>query len=258
MLTNQPHQTTDPQSFNPVCPECGDTLHPMANFCPRCFVPIFPDPNLSETVREISEPGSADCFILHTNTAVVPIFSQPNIHSRRLFVMTGNDVVLIVGDQDKFYKVATFGGIEGYVPKSLGIKVKVGLGEVDESTAWGFFRVNEYLIGWKGGSRVPYKIQDAPIKLEPFMQAHDLARIKSDVVLPVVGETYGWFEVQLPSSFRGWVPEAYGYRMLRNGSLPEVTKPLTAGEILAGIVGVAAVVTLAGIGAAVSSIASDR
>lgn len=243
--------------INPTCPECGDALHPMSNFCPRCMVPVFPDPNASESVREIQEPQAVDCFILSNNNQFIPILAAPRLDSRRLVIMTGKDVVLIHEEMDYFYRVLSLGGIEGYILKDKGLRVRVGLAEVKDGQPWGYFRVNEFLIGWKF-STLPYKIQDAPIKTEPNFKSPTLARIKSDIVLPVVGETYGWFEVQLPSFFRGWVPEAYGYRMLRSDSLPEVSKPWTAADILAGVVGIAGVVTLVGVGAAISAIADSK
>lgn len=257
MLTNPTTQL--PQIPNSVCPECGDNLHPMSNYCPRCLVPIYPDPNASEVLIEITEPAGVDCFILLNNNLIVPICVNPNINSRRLFVMTGKDVVAIVDESyPGYYKVRTQCGIEGYVPSVYGLKVKVGLAEVKPEQARGYFRVNEFLIGWKGGGAVPYQVKDAPIKVEPNFKAAELARVKSDVVLPVVGETYGWFEVQLPSYFRGWIPEAYGYRMLRSDSLPELTRPLTGAEILGLVVGGVTVLSLVGVGAAISAVASDR
>jgi hypothetical protein len=238
------------------CPECGDQLHPMSNFCPRCFVQVFPDPALSEDFREIEKPAAVDCFIVTGNGPAAPIFAQPDINSRRLFIMTGKDLVRIDREEGFFYAITTQSGIEGYVLRDMGVKVRVGIEEVKPEQAWGYYRVNEYLLGWKNSS-LPYRIKDAPIKLIPNFKAIDLARIKSDVALPIVGETYGWFEVQLPSWFRGWVPEAFGYRMLRSDSLPEVPKPLSAAEVLAGIAGIAGVITLAGVGAAVSALADD-
>jgi hypothetical protein len=246
------------QLQNPICPECGDMLHTMANFCPRCMIPIFHDPNASEELFEISDPDSVDCYILLFNNSVVPICASPDLNSRRLFVMTGKDVVAIVDEsQPLFYRIRTQAGVEGYVPKEYGLKVKVGCAEVKPDQARGYFRVNEYLIGWKGGGAVPYQIKDAPIKTEPLFKAKELARVKSDIVLPVVGEMYGWFEVQLPSYFRGWIPEAYGYRMLRPDSLPELTKPLSGAEIAALIIGGVAAVTVVGVGAAISAAAKD-
>lgn len=245
------------QFSNLVCPECGDNvLHPMANFCPRCFVPIFPDPKASEEIKEITQPGAVDCFILANNSSVVPILSQPDLKSRRLFVMTGNDVVAILKEEQAFYQVTTQGGTDGYVLKEWGIKVKVGLDEVRPNQALGYFRVNEHLLGWKA-PKLSYQITSAPIRLEPYLASRELAQIQSDLVLPVVGETYGWFEIQLPSFFRGWIPEAYGYRMLRHNSLPGLSRPLSTGEIIAGIAGVAAVVTLVGVGGAVAAIGSS-
>ncbi len=111
--TNQPQQQL--QLPNPTCPECGDLLHPMANFCPRCLVPIFPDPDATEEIREIAEPEGAFCFILMNNSVVTPLLARPNPNSRRLFIMTGKDVVLIRGEVGEFYKVRAPGGVEGYV-----------------------------------------------------------------------------------------------------------------------------------------------
>lgn len=238
------------------CPECGDKLHPMSNFCPRCFVPIYHDPELSEDIREIGTPAALECFIVGGGSTVAPIFAQPDINSRRLFIMTDKDLVRIDSESDYFYEIRTGSGIKGFVLKHMGMKVKVSVDEVKADQAWGYYRVNEFLLGWKSSS-LSYHIKDAPIKLAPHFKALDLARIKADVALPIVGETYGWFEVQLPSYFRGWVPEAYGYRMLRSDSLPEVVKPLGAAEILAGIAGVAGVITLAGIGAVISELSKD-
>ena len=238
------------------CPECGDQLHPMSNFCPRCFVPICLDPDQSEDIREISMPGAVECFIVGGNATVAPVFVQPDVKSRRLFIMTGKDLVRIETETDYFYEIGTASGVRGFVLKDMGLKVRVGKAEVEADQAWGYYRVNEYLLGWKSPP-LPYRIKDAPIKTAPSFKAIDLARIKSDVALPIVGETYGWFEVQLPSYFRGWVPEAYGYRMLRSDSLPEVSKPLGAAEILVGIAGIAGVITLAGVGATISALSDD-
>jgi len=220
------------------------------------MVPIFPDPKATEEIREIAVPDSIDCYILTPNTRFSIVLAAPEINSRRLFLMTNKDVVPILDTEGDYYRIRTIGGVEGFVLREHGMKVKVGRDEVKEQYAWGFFRVNEFLIGWKS-SKLPFKLQDAPIKTGPYFRAPELARIKSDIILPVVGETYGWYEVQLPSYFRGWIPEAYGYRMLSSNSLPDVSRPLSAADIIAGIAGVVGVVTLVGVGAAVSAISDD-
>lgn len=235
------------------CPECDDQVHPHLNYCPRCLVALYPDENEIEIIREIDTPPGVDCYIRKAKDgSIIYVYSKPTETSKKLFLMTTNDLLVIKGEEDRFYRVRLPNGDDGYVDKEMGIRVKIGTAEIEPAQAWGYYRVSEHLIGWKT-TKPPFLLPHVCVWTEPHSGASVIAEIKSDIILPIVGETYGWLEVQLPSFFRGWVPEAYGYRMLRSNSLPELTRPLTSSEILGQIVGIAGVVTLLGVGAAVSA-----
>jgi hypothetical protein len=253
MSGNTTSKTTSGKPNYVTCPECGDDFPLRFNFCPRCMVPIHFDPDQSEAIYEIDDPPSVDCYILRPDSPIVYVLAQPDITGRRLFLMSGNDLLRIRDEEGEFFRVYTPEDRYGFVLKSYGLRVKVATADVEEPEALGYFRVNEQLIGWKKPT-LPFQIKNAPIMVEPSFDSEEIAQIKSNVVLPVVGETFGWFMVQLPSFFRGWVPEAYGYRMLRPTSFSAVTEPLSAADVLAGIAGMVGVITLVGIGAALESL----
>lgn len=232
-----------------TCPECGDEIHLRFNSCPRCLIFLRSDPDYSEAVAEIDRPPSVECFAVIPKTALKYVLAEPDPGSRRLFVMSEKDVLPIRNELEDFYEVATPARRDGFVSKRNGFTVRVATRSLEDGEAQGFFRANEHLIGWKK-PHPPFVLrEELPIRAEPNFKSQELGRIKADVVLPVVGETYGWFMVQLPSGIRGWIPEAYGFRMLQADSLPGATAPTSGEDIVIGIAGLLGAMTLAGIGA---------
>lgn len=230
-----------------TCPECGDEIQLRFNSCPRCLIFLRSDPDYSEAVTEIDRPPSVECLAVKPETVLKYVLAEPDSESRRLFVMSEKDVLPVRDELEDFYEVATPARRGGFVSKRNGFTVRVATRSLEEGEAQGFFRIHEHLIGWKK-PHPPFVLREPPIRAEPHFKSQELGRIKADVVLPVVGETYGWFMVQLPSGIRGWIPEAYGFRTLRADSLPGATAPTSGEDIVIGIAGLVGAITLAGIG----------
>jgi len=217
------------------CPKCGMIqqmpLQMFSNHCARCN-----EPNLASRLSTLTEypkvvdPPAILCYAAKSQTAVV---ATPDLTAETLYIIGPGDILPIAGEEDGFYQLLLPGKEKGYVQKSAGIKVPVGLGEVKEPL--GYARLTAV-----------YKNAVATVVVpQPDGTSETVHILKPEDRFPIVEEREHSFIVQLPSGIRGWVEKGKVSRTISPNSLP----PQESSD-LASTLGLAALLGIAMIGGA--------
>jgi hypothetical protein len=209
-----------------ICPNCRAALGDIhGNFCPFCGSKargVTEDTAAGEPHRRVDDPVEWPCYLLdpgrfeHTY-----VLEHPDSEARRLFVVGSDDVLPILEEPDEtYYKVAAPGGHEGFVDRRTGRRLDFGIGDVENPL--GYYAVDPRLLGWEGKKAI---VDSVLVTTEPREDAEAIGAVNPQARLPIVEEREGWFKVQLPTGLRGWVPERYGFRLIRPDSLPIPEEP---------------------------------
>jgi hypothetical protein len=133
------------------------------------------------------------------------IFAQPDLGSERLYTVGIGDLLPVAGEADAYYLLDLPGDDRGYIQKSAGYLVNVGLDEVRESL--GYVR------------NLSDKKPAQAIAFQPDGTHEALHKLKAEDRLPITGERPDYYEVQLASGYRGFVHKAEVFRTVSPASL---------------------------------------
>jgi hypothetical protein len=171
------------------------------------------------------------CFITKINRNLV--FANSDTNSERLYVICPDDYLPVSGEEANFYCVLLPGKEKGYVLKSTGIIIELGLGEV--KTHLGYVRSDT---------------KPNVISIQPNGETETLYTIIETDRLPIVAQRNDYFMVQLQNSFRGWVHKSQVVRTISPTSIPaETTENSGLAQLalgLATIVGIGIIGGLSG------------
>jgi hypothetical protein len=188
-----------------MCLNCGQEVPDQANHCANCGKPNRAN-RLADATEypSVASPPSVLCFAVRVNHTL--IFAEPDMKAERLYMVGVGDILPVAGDSNEYYLLDLPGDDKGYLVKSSGYLVNVGLGEVKESL--GYVRnLND---------RKPAQV----ISFQPDGTEQILYKLKTEDRLPIVGERPDYYEVQLESGFRGFIHKGSVFRTISPSSLP--------------------------------------
>jgi ribosomal protein L40E len=211
-----------------VCIDCGVEQPLYTNYCSNCHKILREIPHRSDDeYNKVSEHSSVMCFCTKISKNLV--FANPDTNAERLYIISMEDYLPVLDDESNFYSVLLPGKEKGYVLKSTGMVIEMGVEEV--KTPFGYVRSDT---------------KPNVISIQPNGETETIYTIIETDRLPIVAQRRELFMVQLQNGFRGWVHKSLVIRTISPTSIPIETANTSGLAQLA--LGLAAIVGLGIIG----------